>query len=241
MDTFEIPQTIFVALGVTTAALVAGFFSFLAMVSAKENKISEFRLNWADGLRAEISEFTAAAQELARANAPGLFNEHNFSDYETSHKLDIEWFKETKQGYARALESLTKIQLRLNPKDIHENPESAEAKLMSAIKKARDLTGEGTFEDIMDACNEIRLSAAPILKDTWSRVKNGEDDYQKIRKQARRTIFIGFYLVGAAFSVILLLLIANYTIHQAESLQAQSATEQNYKIIDKPVDSNAPN
>lgn len=48
------PPTIFIALGVIVAALVAGFFSFLSLVSAKENKVSEFRLTWLNGLRNEI-------------------------------------------------------------------------------------------------------------------------------------------------------------------------------------------
>ncbi len=67
MDSFLIPPTIFIAFGVISAALLAGFFSFLNLVSTKENKVSEFRLSWIDGLREEIASYTAAVQDLVRA------------------------------------------------------------------------------------------------------------------------------------------------------------------------------
>lgn len=196
MDLSVIPSTVYVAFGVITAALLTGFFSIMNMVSAKENKVSEFRLGWVDGLRNEISEYTAAAQEISRAIRPGVFNAEDFHSADEAHKLQIERFKETKDSYAKAAENLCKIQLRLNPAHIAMNPDGPEAKLMAAVSKARKLkTME--FPDVLDCCEEIRTAAAPILKSTWDSVKRGELGYRRIRFAGLLTVFLGFYMIVA--------------------------------------------
>lgn len=180
MDINSIPPTAFVAFGVITAAIIAGFFSIMNMVSSKENKVSEFRLAWIDGLRNEISEYTSAAQEIYRATTPNTFHEKDFHSDQEKHELKIESFIETREAYARAVENLSKIQLRLNPGHIKKNPESPEAKLMAAVSKARSLKNK-ELKDVLQCCEEIRLAAAPILKSTWDSVKHGEPGYRRIR------------------------------------------------------------
>lgn len=194
MEHFTIPATVFVALGAIIAALLAGFFSFVSLVSAKENKVSEFRLDWINGLREEIAEFTAAAQELGRINSFKLFPiKKDTPESELSSRQ--EYFKETKDMISKAVENLSRIQLRLNPEDILKNPESSEAKLMEALATARNLTIKGDLDDILTSCNNVRLAAAPILKNTWNLVKLGEPGYRSIRKYALYTVAGGFYLI----------------------------------------------
>jgi|GEM_PF-1340134 len=194
MDVASIPATVYVAFGVITAALLTGFFSIMNMVSAKENKVSEFRLAWVDGLRNEIAEYNSAAQELYRARNPAKFIGANFHSQKEKHQLEIEFFKETREAYARASENLSKIQLRLNPEHIKENPESPEAKLMIAVSKARRLKNK-QLREVMQCSEEIRAAAGPILKSTWDSVKRGEPGYRKIRMISIITIAIGFYAV----------------------------------------------
>ncbi|CAI8934853.1 hypothetical protein [Pseudomonas serboccidentalis] len=194
MDITSIPPTMFVAFGVITAALLTGFFSTMNMVSTKENKVSEFRLGWIDGLRNEIAEYTSAAQELFRANNPNKFSGEQFHSDKEKHELEIQFYKETKATYARAVENLSKIQLRLNPAHIKEKPEGAEAKLMLAVSKARKLQNKD-FKEVLECCEEIRTAAAPILKSTWDSVKRGEPAYRLIRISSLITVFIGFYAV----------------------------------------------
>lgn len=195
MEAFDIPATLYVAFGAVIAALLAGFFSFVNLVSAKENKVSEFRLTWVDGLRDEIAEFTSAAQELARINSEKTFAAHEGITPEELRSLKKEFYKETKEAFSRAVENLSKVQLRLNPEDIAKNPDSPEAKLMEALSKARQLTVQGKLNEVLDSCNSVRLAAAPILKNTWTLVKLGEPGYRKIRKYALVTVVLGFYLV----------------------------------------------
>jgi len=196
MDLTSLPPTVFVAFGVITAALLTGFFSIMNMVSTKENKVSEFRLSWIDGLRNEIAEYTSAAQEIYRARNPTKFSGEPFHTDAEKHNLEIEFYKETKEAYARAIENLSKIQLRLNPEHIREKPEGAEAKLMEAVLKARRLRNKD-FKEVLQCCEEIRTAAAPILKNTWDLVKRGEPRYRIIRTTSLFTILLGFYAIIA--------------------------------------------
>jgi hypothetical protein len=197
MDMASIPSTVYVAFGVITAALLTGVFSIMNMVSAKENKVSEFRLAWVDGLRNEIAEYTSAAQELSRAYKPERFKPLASHSEIESHKLKIELYKETREAYARAAENLTKIQLRLNPVQIEKEPKSHEAQLMAAVLRARKI-GSHEFSEVLQICNEIRLAAAPILKSTWRSVKRGEPAYRRFRIIAILTVLIGFNSVVGA-------------------------------------------
>lgn len=208
----SIPPTVFVALGVITAALLTGVFSIMNMVSAKENKVSEFRLAWIDGLREEIAEYASAAQELSRAYKPERFKPHATHTDKESHELKIEFFKETREAYARAVENLTKIQLRLNPKHIAENPESSESKLMEAVQRARKV-GNREFSDVLKNCNDIRNAAAPLLKGTWDSVKKGEPAYRRFRWFAILLVTAGFIAVIVFSSYI------GYTTYQAHELK----------------------
>ena len=183
MTQIDIPASLYIAIGAIIAALIAGFFSFLNLVSSKENKVSEFRQAWIDGIRSEIACYAAAVIALGRFRAArDKFKEDS-------------WYEATESAYKDAIESLTKIQLRLNPKHAQENPDSHEAKLTRAIKDARDAFNKMDFEAASNATTAIRGAAGPLLKDEWERVKNGEPGYQDTRKSALRTIKGGIIFV----------------------------------------------
>lgn len=202
MESLNIPPTIFVAFGVVTAALLAGFFSFLNLVSAKENKVSEFRLAWVDGLREEIATYTCGVQELVRVDGNELYFRGDVEEL-TNEELAREWYVETRDAYIRVGESLSKIQLRLNQKHIKEKPESAEAKLMSSVLEARDLFNTGYYKEAASLCVDIRDAAAPLLKKTWDQVKNGEPTYRIIRASALAIIVIGtIFIFGFGYYAI---------------------------------------
>ena len=60
MDT--LPGQLFVAVGAIIAALIAGAFSYFNLVSSKEAKVSEFRQEWINALRSEISMYVSCIQ-----------------------------------------------------------------------------------------------------------------------------------------------------------------------------------
>jgi len=201
MEDFSIPPTIYIAFGVVTAALLTGFFSFLNMVSAKENKVSEFRLAWIDGLRNEIADYTSAVQELVRIEVRRFKTENQ--PYTAVYQATQEWLELSKDAFDKAIGNMSKIQLRLNPNHIREKPDSQEAILMVHINKAREQFNNGDYQAAFACCADIRSAAAPLLKTTWDLVKSGEPEYQKIRKNAQKlvmrgtgiTIFLAIFLV----------------------------------------------
>ncbi len=174
------PGAVYVALGAVAAALVAGFFSFSNLVSAKENKVSEFRQAWIDGLRNEIAAHTAAVQDLVRLRA-----------LNGSRELDKDWYEATRGTYRLASESLTKIQLRINPTQAAKAPNSNEAKLLNTIIDARAFFSKEEYESSLNKCNEIREVAAVFLKNEWERVKYGELRYQRIRDWSQVILCVG--------------------------------------------------
>ncbi|MDH0730961.1 hypothetical protein N5F23_00450 [Pseudomonas sichuanensis] len=190
MDITSIPPTVFIAFGVITAALLAGFFSIMNMVSAKENKVSEFRLAWIDGLRTEIAEYTSAAQGIYRASADNKFVGSTFHSEKEKHEIARERYKETRDAYTKAVESLTKIQLRLNPEHASKNPDSPEAKLLIAVSNARKITKK-SFTEILRDGEKIKAAAAPLLKSTWDSVKHGEPGYRRIRVASLTIVTLG--------------------------------------------------
>jgi hypothetical protein len=163
-----IDSTMLVQLIAVLVAVVAGAFSLLNVVSTKETKVSEHRLAWINELRGEVANFTSAIHEASRLYA--INNQFTAVDL----------FKESQESWKVALESLTKIQLRLNPNELS-NKKSKEAILMSAIQAARDAFDNDRFTDMWARCDDIRNAAAQLLKVEWDRVKGGEILYRVIR------------------------------------------------------------
>jgi hypothetical protein len=177
---------IVIAIGAVLAALIAGFFSFVSLVSAKESKVSEFRLSWIDGLREEIARFTASIHELVRLKG---------------HMHDLtakEWLDATAEPYRNARESLTAIQLRLNPKHVDEQPNSSEAKLMRQIQLMREAFLKAEYDQVVDGVDQVRVLAAPLLKNEWERVKVGELAFRRVRLAAALLLLVGLSLLALA-------------------------------------------
>lgn len=52
-------------LGVMFAAIVGGFFSFISLISSKEQKVSEFRQEWINSLRNSVSLYVSSLYYLS--------------------------------------------------------------------------------------------------------------------------------------------------------------------------------
>ncbi|KAE9642967.1 hypothetical protein [Pseudomonas sp. PB106] len=228
MENLTIPPTIYIAFGVVTAALLTGFFSFLNMVSAKENKVSEFRLAWVDGLREEIADYTSAVQELVRIEVRRFNTDQQ--PYEVAYKSTQAWLKLSKDAFDKAIGNMTKIQLRLNPNHIKEKPDSPEAILMVHINKAREEFNNGDYQAAFNCCIDIRSAAAPLLKTTWDLVKTGELEYQKIRKNAQR-IVIG----GTALTIVLAITLGGFSFFHSLSNSLNSKPHESFDANGIPI------
>ena len=194
---------IYVVIGATLAALIAGFFSYVNLVSAKENKVSEFRLAWIDGLREEVASYTAAVQDLARIERVRVEWTHEDFGDKSIEEREMNWFVETRESYVTAVSTLAKIQLRFNPRHVAKKADGPEANLMKALESARSAFNDARYDAAMEASSAIRLAAAPLLKSTWDDVKNGELRYQRVRNAAQRVILGGVGILGLVAIIIL--------------------------------------
>ncbi len=162
------------------AAIIAAAASFIGLVLAKEQKISEFRQSWIDDLRGEISDylsiFTQIRDEVQR----------NFS-------TQSEKIAHLSPMYSRLNRASNLIRLRLNPE------EDLSQDVVGLMDEMENLSGDDTSlaGDAGDALeNELREKSQQLLKCEWDRVRKGEDAYRnaKIAASVIALMMLGFLL-----------------------------------------------
>lgn len=203
MDSMSIPTAMLAVVGGALVALIAGFFSYLGMVSSKENKVSEFRLSWINGLRDEVASYTAALKSIIDVAERRKLIEEGPPEIKFDEKQELEWFAKSELSYRTAIESLAKIELRLN----HEHAcikGTDEHRLMKAAKKARSLFNEGNYDDAFARCDKVTAAAARLLKKNWDLVRDGESEYRRTRAIADQTIRHGVKLISVSVGLALL-------------------------------------
>ena len=105
------------AVGAVVAALVGGAFSFVSLTLNKEQKTSEFRQAWIDGLREDLATFFAGARAMARATEE---QREAMAKGASSSTFAMTGEKISDIRY-QAAETRYRIQLRLNPKEAEHN------------------------------------------------------------------------------------------------------------------------
>lgn len=185
----EIPSTALIGIGAILAAFVSGVFSYINLVIGKEQKISEFRQQWIDAIRNEISEFISLAINLKDAariykleanvnDSPVEFNKiHN------TIKDDINKF-----GMVHI-----RIKLRLNRK-----------KNIGTINRLAEFYSMANSSDVNSEqlnvkADELVLEFQDVLKTEWERVKSGEIAYRVTKCTA-----LLFVLVAILFLTMIL-------------------------------------
>ena len=149
-------------------ALIAGVVSLVVSILAKDQKTSEFRQAWIDGLRNDVSQLVA-----------------HFGVVKTMAKIvreksqtEIDAYLISKQEQFLEMGMLaSRIRLRLNP-DEHVN----------LLDSLRDL--DKVHEDDMSACSErITAETQEILKEEWERVKLGEPSFVWLKRISKAGVF----------------------------------------------------
>jgi len=160
----DLPVQALIPIGVIMAALIAGFFSILNLIVSKEQKVSEFRQQWIDSLRQELSDHMAAVVSLS-------------SMRESQSDSDKDFVKATSELQQRVTSTFTSIKLRINPDDSDEKIRSLNLEVLRLIDKGRTLFNESKWKEARVNCNEITVASIPMLKEEWKRVKRGEKVY----------------------------------------------------------------
>lgn len=164
------PAQELIAIGSVTAALIAGAFSYLNLVISKEQKVSEFRQQWIDALRENISQYVSAISSLARPNVS--LNENMAKEKGSNH------VKETESCFELASKSYVSILLRINPNDTRSELKALNSDFLATLESVRAAVRGGRYEEARQLTDELEVRARPILKLEWERVKEGETIYQ---------------------------------------------------------------
>lgn len=184
----EIPSTALIGIGAILAAFVSGVFSYINLVIGKDQKTSEFRQQWIDAIRNEISEFISLAINLKDAariyklEANINNNPAEFSKIHNTIKDDI-----NKLGMAHI-----RIKLRLNRiKNIGTISRLTEFYSMANSSNVNS-------EQLNVKANELILEFQDVLKTEWERVKSGELAYR-----VTKYVALLFVLVTISFLVMI--------------------------------------
>ncbi|WP_318466273.1 hypothetical protein [Photobacterium leiognathi] len=157
-------------LATVVAALITALMAFVNLTLSKEQKTSEFRQAWIDGLRDELAIFFSSARALCRVMEE--------SQNGLSSNVGMEIFSFDKNCISKmrldSANALYKIQLRLNP------TEEQHIKLIQllrdsiAIQNQINREGGKDYTKALDAIDIAVESSQQILKLEWKRVKSGE-------------------------------------------------------------------
>lgn len=171
----ELPAQALVAVGTVVAALIAGVLSFVNLTLTKEQKTSEFRQAWIDGLREDLAKFLSASRACGRAIEAK-------ADHGDKYSVDPFQFGSEKVSELRHEASATyyRVKLRLNPE------EAEHIELLRLLDRAIDEQNE-YFASATEkgepfaALDRIADFARPVLKTEWNRVKAGELPFRIVR------------------------------------------------------------
>lgn len=144
-------------IGAVIAAAIAGAFSIIGMIVAKEHKVSEFRRDWLESLRSEIARY------IAHVNLFVSIMKYSNSDEDTVTEFRLEMIAMS--------EAATMIRLKLDEAD-----EDAIAFLqdMSNIESEILAGNEGAIEAISRHEALLVKRSRALLRRQWQRVRDGE-------------------------------------------------------------------
>ncbi|RXM23569.1 hypothetical protein EO238_18875 [Citrobacter sp. AAK_AS5] len=131
------------------AAIIAAAAAGVGLVITKENKTSEFRQDWIDGLRDELAELMEYFLRLRNCNSDEIISVRNKINFLSA-----------------------KIRLRLSS----DTPTNEEKKLLSIISE--HIVGADPTVDCTEIVEQYFRYSSSILKSEWERVKRGEKKYR---------------------------------------------------------------
>lgn len=181
----DLPVQSIAVIGAVMAALIAGAFSFVNLTLNKEQKTSEFRQAWIDGLRENLATFFAGARAMARATeeqrAATAKGASSSTFAMTNEKVsDIRY---------QAAETCYRIQLRLNLKEPEHN-ELLRLMQVAIAEQNNFFKGSGDMTRTLKAVDNAAEYAPQILKTEWERVKRGELAFQLARNWVAPAAFL---------------------------------------------------
>ncbi|ELJ8822801.1 hypothetical protein [Vibrio parahaemolyticus] len=159
----------YAALGTICAAIITSVFVFINLINSKEQKTSEFRQDWINALRQNISEFTAVTTTFASM----MIYIDSFDTEDEKIKRESDFYKENIDIANDITKYYNNIQLYVNPIE-NRTFLSALSKVHSLVTSKRVISSE----EITEANKDLVTEAQSLLKSEWKRVKRGEMTYR---------------------------------------------------------------
>ncbi|WP_447836052.1 hypothetical protein [Aeromonas salmonicida] len=183
----QLPNSVYVAIGAICAAIITATMSLLGLIISKEQKISEFRQEWINSMRQDISELIGL---FTTFKSNWLYHLHSGEDPK-------EFIKNNASKLGEIDNVATRIILHLNPNE-HKKFKSLVLEfdsICSNVKKLSD--NEITDKAHRDLVNESQ----DMLKSEWQRVKDGETGF-KVAKKALSS-FLAIILILSILVIIM--------------------------------------
>ena len=163
---------------------------------SKEQKTSEFRQAWIDGLRADLALFYSSARALCRTMQEARS--------EGSSDKDIEAFSFSKDQVSKmrfeAANALYRIKLRLNKNEAEHNKLNRLLDAAVKIQNEINISKGKDYSKALEAIDRASSRSQDILKIEWERVKDGETSF----KVAKNLVMPVIMLISVVFISILL-------------------------------------
>lgn len=175
-------SSIFQVIVPLVAAAIAAAIALVVSVLTKENKISEFRQAWIEGLRTDVADLLGEFHVLETACEISL---EPFSEVIDRRAAFDKFFVEHKVQYIKVDALCNRIVLRLNP--------SEHALVISKLTELESSVGSGTDKSLALSLVLVQEFSV-ILKDEWARVKNGEPIYKDTKRVAVGTLLFAISL-----------------------------------------------
>ncbi|TVU84726.1 MULTISPECIES: hypothetical protein [Pseudoalteromonas] len=219
----SLPDTVFIAFGVVAAAIIAGVFSYINLVSIKESKVSEFRQDWINNLRKEISEYISAAralmEKLRHDNHRQMIPRQDFMAKKNNHG-DL---------YNQMLNSKVSILLRINDKEKEEKVKTMNNEFLSLVESIHNDFESAEFGNAEEKIETLISKSRELLKHEWNRARDGEKGYRVTKLAALTTVGLSIaFLVTVA-----ILKISPATPNNSEPTQIKEILEKVEQSIDK--------
>lgn len=184
-----LPVQALIPIGVILAALIGGFFSLISLIISKEQKTSEFRQQWVDSLRQEISDHIAATITLS-----GMRESQSISNEQ--------FLNDASEEQQRVASTYTAIKLRVNPNEPDQKIKKLNDEFLDELEKCRRLYNRSQWQEARKSCNRLTSAAIPMLKAEWERVKRGEQVYVWAKRAAMGVT--GLALIGSVMATVIL-------------------------------------
>lgn len=192
----DLPATTFVAFGAVVAALITGIFSFVSLINTKEQKTSEFRQLWIDGLRDDSAKLLGILEAISTALQLAI-RLHKINDENNKKDIKVAWLDICNGSLSEFGEVYHRIILRLNPSEHHD--------LIVLLKEVQDKLHSDS--EMLKNKEELRIRISALINELhsinafeWSRVKKGEAAYRVTKYLAMIMIVVILAFSYTAYS-----------------------------------------